>query len=118
MNRDVDVYSGACQLACSGFCLPSVIADQGDRARLHLLHRPAPQRQHPRHLPSQRPALLRMGPAQGPRLSDTKSYHVSGYLAQLTVTGKDQLASTPHVGPRLVARREALCDSDNPLIIL
>ena len=62
--------------------------------------------------------------AKGLSLSAIKSYHVSGYLAELTLTGKNTRASTPTVVQHLPSLR-MLFDSlirasidANPAIVL
>ena len=65
----------------SGFVLPAVIADQGDKAAERFFtfftdHHP--QRQHAGRLLPQRHAVLRLDGEKGLSLPAIKSYHVSG----------------------------------------
>jgi len=92
----------------SSFTLPAVIADQGDKAAERFFTfftdtipnantRAAYYRNTMR--------FFAWTHAKGLSLSAIKSYHVSAYLAELTLTGKETRASTPTVKQHLASLR-------------
>ena len=92
----------------SGFILPAVIADQGDKAaeRFFTFFTDTIPNQNTRaaYYRNIMRFFARMQ-AKGLSLSAIKSYHVSAYLAELTLTGKPQSASTPTVKQHLASLR-------------
>jgi integrase/recombinase XerD len=95
-------------LTGSGFVLPAVIADRGDKAAERFFTFFTDTIPNPNTRAAYYRNIMRFFAwthAKGLSLSAIKSYHVSAYLAELTVTGKETLASTPTVKQHLASLR-------------
>ncbi len=92
----------------STFTLPAIIADEGDKAaeRFYTFFSDTIPNANTRaaYYRNIMRFFARMH-AKGLSLSAIKSYHVSGYLAELTLTGKETRASTPTVKQLLASLR-------------
>src|SRR3954471_7970413 len=89
-----------------GVVLPAVIADQGDKAAERFFTFFTDQIPNPNTRAAYYRNALRFFAWTDKKrlaLSDIKSYHVSGYLAELTLTGKEQRASPPTVKQHLAS---------------
>ena len=108
MPDDLAIRSPAGAIAVPGFVLPAAIADQGDKAaeRFFTFFTDTIPNQNTRAA-YYRNIMRFFAWTQIKRLSldDIKSYHVSAYLAELTLTGKKTKASTPTVKQHLAALR-------------
>jgi len=109
MTKELAIPSPAGAIAAApAFLLPAVIADQGDKAaeRFFTFFTDTIPNANTRAA-YYRNALrfFAWTHAKGLSLSAIKSYHVSGYLAELTLTGKNTLASTPTVKQHLASLR-------------
>jgi site-specific recombinase XerD len=92
----------------NGFLLPAVIADQGDKAAERFFTFFTDTIPNPNTREAYYRNALRFFAwthARGLRLPTIKSYHVSAYLGELTVTGKETRASTPTVKQHLACLR-------------
>jgi site-specific recombinase XerD len=100
--------AGALATRSGGFLLPAAIADQGDKAaeRFFTFFTDTIPNANTRAA-YYRNALrfFAWTDRQGLSLLAIKSYHVSAYLAELTLTGKEQPASTPTVKQHLASLR-------------
>src|SRR3954470_5753406 len=97
MSNDLAIPSpGAGLPAASGFILPAVIADQGDKAaeRFFTFFTDTIPNANTRAAYYRNAMRFFAWTArQGLSLPAIRSYHVSAYLAELTLTGKSQKAS-------------------------
>jgi site-specific recombinase XerD len=102
------IIASSALATASGFTLPAVIADQGDKAaeRFFTFFTDTIPNANTRAA-YYRNALRFFAWAEksGLTLPTIKSYHVAAYLAQLTLTGKEQPASTPTVKQHLASLR-------------
>jgi site-specific recombinase XerD len=109
MPNELATPSPAGALAVAGgFTLPATIADQGDKAAERFFtfftdSIPNPNTRAAYYRNAMR--FFAWTHAKGLSLEAIKSYHVSAYLAQLTLTGKEQPASTPTVKQHLATLR-------------
>ncbi len=90
----------------NGFILPAVIADLGDKAaeRFFILFTDTILNANTRAAYYRNTMrFFAWTHRRGLALRAIKSYHVSAYLAELTLTGKQQPASTPTVKQHLVS---------------
>ena len=105
MNNELSISSHARAVTTgSGFILPDVIADQGEKAaeRFFTFFTDTIPNQNTRasYYRNVMRFFARME-TKGLGLSAIKSYDVSAYLAELTLTGKETLASAPTVKQHL-----------------
>ncbi len=100
--------AGTLATGIRGFTVPATIADQGDKAaeRFFTFFTDTIPNQNTRAA-YYRNAMRFFAWTGKKRLSldAIKSYHVSAYLAELTLTGKETLASTPTVKQHLASLR-------------
>src|SRR5271165_1516769 len=92
----------------SSFILPAAIADQGDKAAerfftffIDTIPNANTRAAYYRNIMR----FFAWTHTKGLSLSAIKSYHVSAYLAELTLTGTETLASTPTVKQHLASLR-------------
>src|SRR3954464_11984307 len=109
MSHELAIPTQAGALASgSGFILPATIADQGDKAAERFFTFFTDTIPNPNTRAAYYRNALRFfawTARQGLSLPAIRSYHVSAYLAELTLTGKEQKASTPTVKQHLASLR-------------
>jgi integrase/recombinase XerD len=108
MPNDLAIPSPSTLAPASGFILPAVIADQGDKAAerfFTFFTDTIPNRNTQAAYYRNVMRFFAWTHAKRLSLSAVKSYHVSAYLAELTLTGKETLASTPTVKQHLARLR-------------